>query len=113
MKRHAFLVGAFVLLALVLVVAGVLTLNKSGWFTPRHQAVIYFDDSVKGLYIGAPVTFRGVKMGEVTRIGVEVNQQTLVARIFTFYYFAFFITMPIWTKIDKTKPVPERVPAHD
>ncbi|MBB5207209.1 cytochrome b [Chiayiivirga flava] len=39
--------------------------------------------------------------------------QTLVARIFTFYYFAFFITMPIWTKIDKTKPVPERVPAHD
>lgn len=81
MKRHAFLVGAFVLLALVLVVAGVLTLNKSGWFTPRHKAVIYFDDSVKGLYIGAPVTFRGVKMGEVTRIGVEVNQQTLVARI--------------------------------
>ena len=81
MKRHAFLVGAFVLLALVLVVAGVLTLNKSGWFTPRHKAVIYFDDSVKGLYIGAPVTFRGVKMGEVTRIGVEVNQKTLVARI--------------------------------
>ena len=81
MKRHAFLVGAFVLLALVLVVAGVLTLNKSGWFTTRHKAVVYFDDSVKGLYIGAPVTFRGVKMGEVTRIGVEVNQQTLVARI--------------------------------
>lgn len=81
MKRHAFLVGAFVLLALVLVVAGVLTLSKSGWFHTRHQAVVYFDDSVKGLYIGAPVTFRGVKMGEVTRIGVEVNQQTLVARI--------------------------------
>lgn len=81
MKRHAFLVGAFVLLALVLVVTGVLTLNKSGWFHTRHQAVVYFDDSVKGLYIGAPVTFRGVKMGEVTRIGVEVNQQTLVARI--------------------------------
>ena len=81
MKRHAFLVGAFVLLALALVVAGVLTLNKSSWFQDRHQAVVYFDDSVKGLYIGAPVTFRGVKMGEVTRIEVEVNQQTLVARI--------------------------------
>ena len=81
MKRHAFLVGAFVLLALALVVAGVLTLNKSSWFQDRHQAVVYFDDSVKGLYIGAPVTFRGVKMGEVTRIGVEVNQHTLVTRI--------------------------------
>jgi ubiquinol-cytochrome c reductase cytochrome b subunit len=39
--------------------------------------------------------------------------QTMVARVFTFYYFAFFITMPIWTKIDKTKPVPERVTTHD
>jgi ubiquinol-cytochrome c reductase cytochrome b subunit len=39
--------------------------------------------------------------------------QTLVARIFTFYYFMFFITMPVWTRIDKVKPVPERVTTHD
>jgi ubiquinol-cytochrome c reductase cytochrome b subunit len=39
--------------------------------------------------------------------------QTMVARIFTFYYFAFFITMPIWTRMDSVKPVPERVTTHD
>jgi len=39
--------------------------------------------------------------------------ETIVGRVLTFIYFAFFITMPIWTKIDSTKPVPERVPAHD
>jgi ubiquinol-cytochrome c reductase cytochrome b subunit len=39
--------------------------------------------------------------------------QTLVARILTAYYFLFFFTMPIWTAIDKTKPVPERVTMHD
>ena len=39
--------------------------------------------------------------------------QTWVARIQTFYYFAFFITMPIWTRIDATRPVPQRVPEHD
>ncbi|HAI59385.1 MAG TPA: cytochrome b [Xanthomonadaceae bacterium] len=38
--------------------------------------------------------------------------QTLVARICTFFYFAFFFTMPVWTAIDKTKPVPERVTSH-
>jgi ubiquinol-cytochrome c reductase cytochrome b subunit len=38
--------------------------------------------------------------------------QTLIARICTFYYFAFFITMPFWTAIDQTKPVPERVTSH-
>lgn len=39
--------------------------------------------------------------------------ETIIGRVLTFLYFAFFITMPLWTKIDSTKPVPERVPAHD
>jgi ubiquinol-cytochrome c reductase cytochrome b subunit len=39
--------------------------------------------------------------------------QTLMARIFTFYYFAFFILMPIWTRMDAVKAVPERVTTHD
>jgi ubiquinol-cytochrome c reductase cytochrome b subunit len=34
---------------------------------------------------------------------------TLLAQIFTVVYFAFFILMPIYTKLEKTKPVPERV----
>jgi len=34
---------------------------------------------------------------------------TVVARIFTVIYFAFFILMPIYSKKDKTKPVPKRV----
>jgi ubiquinol-cytochrome c reductase cytochrome b subunit len=35
--------------------------------------------------------------------------KTLLAQIGTAVYFAFFLLMPIYTKIDKTKPVPERV----
>ncbi len=35
--------------------------------------------------------------------------ETVIGRILTAYYFLFFLTMPIWTKLDKTKPVPERV----
>jgi len=34
---------------------------------------------------------------------------TLLAQIFTSIYFAYFLLMPIYTSIDKTKPVPERV----
>jgi ubiquinol-cytochrome c reductase cytochrome b subunit len=33
----------------------------------------------------------------------------LVAQIFTVIYFLFFLLMPIYTRIEKTKPVPERV----
>lgn len=34
---------------------------------------------------------------------------TLAAQFFSILYFAFFILMPLYTRIDKTKPVPERV----
>jgi ubiquinol-cytochrome c reductase cytochrome b subunit len=37
---------------------------------------------------------------------------TLAARIFTVVYFAFFLLMPYYTAIDKTKPVPDRVVYH-
>lgn len=33
----------------------------------------------------------------------------LLAQIFSFVYFAFFILMPFYTRFEKTKPVPERV----
>src|SRR3989338_8813965 len=35
--------------------------------------------------------------------------RTLLARIFTITYFAFFLLMPIYTLMEKTKPLPERV----
>ena len=33
----------------------------------------------------------------------------LLARIFTVIYFLYFVLMPWYTSIDKTKPVPDRV----
>ena len=44
-------------------------------------------------------------LGTQPAIGVYI----LMTRVFTVIYFAFFILMPIYTKIDKDKPVPERV----
>jgi ubiquinol-cytochrome c reductase cytochrome b subunit len=36
----------------------------------------------------------------------------ILARIFAALYFAFFLFMPIYTSMEKTKPVPERVVYH-
>jgi ubiquinol-cytochrome c reductase cytochrome b subunit len=47
-------------------------------------------------------------------LGVQPAEGVYViaARLFTVLYFAFFILMPWYTRIDKTKPVPERVVYH-
>ena len=39
--------------------------------------------------------------------------QTLLARVLTMFYFAFFIFMPFWSRLGATKAVPERVTTHD
>ncbi|MEO6064405.1 MAG: cytochrome bc complex cytochrome b subunit [Lysobacterales bacterium] len=39
--------------------------------------------------------------------------ETIIGRVLTFLYFMFFITMPVWTRLDRTRPVPERVTTHD
>lgn len=80
-KKHALLVGAFALGALALVVATVLWLSGNSLFRKQQQAQIYFQGGVAGLYVGAPVTFRGVPVGQVDDIGIEVDQRSLDARI--------------------------------
>jgi ubiquinol-cytochrome c reductase cytochrome b subunit len=47
-------------------------------------------------------------LGTMPAEGVYV----MAARIFTLVYFAFFLLMPYYTAIDKTKPVPDRVVYH-
>jgi ubiquinol-cytochrome c reductase cytochrome b subunit len=36
----------------------------------------------------------------------------ILARIFTIVYFAYFLLMPIYTKLETTRPVPERLTYH-
>lgn len=36
--------------------------------------------------------------------------KTWFARVFTLGYFAFFLLMPLYTRYDRTKPVPQRIP---
>ncbi|TGD72119.1 ubiquinol-cytochrome c reductase [Mangrovimicrobium sediminis] len=36
-------------------------------------------------------------------------ERTFLAQVCSVFYFVFFLSMPFWSKMDKTKPVPERV----
>jgi paraquat-inducible protein B len=73
----AFVLGAIVLLATAIVLFG------GGLFgdgRDRRAATVIFTGSVRGLSVGAPVTLRGVQIGEVTGIDVlwEPNSRQFV-----------------------------------
>ena len=50
-------------------------------FNPSVQAAVVFQDSIAGLSVGAPVTFRGVRVGAVESIAIEFDPKTKVAYI--------------------------------
>jgi paraquat-inducible protein B len=79
MKRNALLIGAFVLAALAMIVVGVLWLSGNTLFKKQQEAMIFYKGNVTGLYVGAPVTFRGVAVGQVEEIGIQVDHDSLKA----------------------------------
>src|SRR5215472_3801202 len=74
-------IGAFVVSAIVLVIAGVLVFGGGKFFQERLPYVLFFDSSVEGLNVGAPVIFRGVQVGQVTAIAAIADPQTFDVRI--------------------------------
>lgn len=71
--QHKTAVGAFVLGGLVLLVIAIVMLGGGRLFSKKLEYVLYFNGSVSGLSTGAPVVFRGVPMGMVTRINLVTN----------------------------------------
>ena len=75
------IIGAFVVGAVAIVVAGLFVLGGGQFLKKKYMHVMYFDGSVKGLKVGAPVTFRGVEIGTVTNIAIRANTEDLTTRI--------------------------------
>ncbi len=80
-KANKTAIGGFVLGALALIVAGVLIFGSGKFLTKTQTYVMYFEGSVKGLNVGAPLVFRGVKIGSVTRILLVANTDDLSFKI--------------------------------
>lgn len=70
MAKHAnpTLVGGFVVGAVVLLVGGLTAFGSGSLFGDDDRFIAFFESSVEGLDVGAPVKYRGVQVGSVTRI---------------------------------------------
>ncbi|MFA5355971.1 MAG: MlaD family protein [Candidatus Omnitrophota bacterium] len=69
-------IGVFVVGAVVLLVIAILVFGSGDLFKHSDKYVLFFDGSVKGLSEGAPVIFRGVKIGNVKDISLLYDPGT-------------------------------------
>lgn len=81
-RANPVVIGGFVLGALLLALGGLVAFG-SGLFQKdtKEIAIARFDGSVSGLNIGAAVTFRGVRIGQVRSIQLQLTPGTYAARI--------------------------------
>lgn len=70
-------VGTFVVGTLLLTFLMILFFSGGHWWSKRDRYVLVYDTSIKGLNVGAPVTIKGVKIGEVSDIKARMYGESL------------------------------------
>lgn len=66
-------IGAFLLGGIALLVVALLTFGGGEFFKSKIRWVVYFDSSLNGLNIGAPVKVEGVQVGIVKEIELQLD----------------------------------------
>jgi paraquat-inducible protein B len=91
-------VGAFIVSALALIVAAVMVFGSGRFFRPRHQFVCFFRGNLNGLKVGAPVKFRGVQIGSVTAVRLNIPGQPRITEVE-----AKNAALPVFIELDQSQ----------
>lgn len=92
-QNHKVAIGAFTLLGALFLVLALIFLGGGKFFKTKTEYVLYFEGSVSGLSVGAPVVFRGVPLGSVTRISLVFDRKSSA------------ITIPVFIHLDESSIV--------
>ncbi|MEP7182899.1 MAG: MlaD family protein [Betaproteobacteria bacterium] len=76
-KANYFKLGLFVIGALVAGMILLVVIGSGRWFQPKLTVETYLNESVQGLDVGSKLKYRGVSIGDVTKIGFTYNQYQL------------------------------------
>jgi ABC-type transporter Mla subunit MlaD len=68
-RRRYFRLGLFILGALVVVTLFLIAFGAGYLLQPKVVVETYFNESVQGIDVGTPLRYRGVPVGQVSRIG--------------------------------------------
>jgi paraquat-inducible protein B len=72
-QANRMMIGGFVVIAVIIMAASLVVFGSGKFFKKTNKYILYFDESVKGLSVGAPVLFQGVQVGSVTSITLQAD----------------------------------------
>lgn len=75
-KANPMAIGVFVVVAMTIALGAIVTLGSGKLFKQTETYVMYFESSLSGLDVGAPVELQGVRIGEVSAIKLVYDNET-------------------------------------
>ncbi len=75
-KANPALIGAFVIVAIAIAFMGLMVLGSGRFFDDSETYVLHFPGDLSGLDAGAPVTLRGVRVGQVETVSIVYDSAT-------------------------------------
>ncbi|MEJ2588272.1 MAG: MlaD family protein [Deltaproteobacteria bacterium] len=85
------IIGVFVVSSIAMLIAGVILFGSGDLFKEKIKYVMFFEDSVKGLSVGAPVIWRGVQIGSVSSIVLRADTRKLT------------VDVPVFIEVDPSR----------
>src|SRR5215472_5191301 len=76
-KANPTIIGGFVLGGIAIVVAAVAVFGSGKFFSRHPRAVAFFQGNIQGLTVGSTVTLRGVEVGSVTAIQMNLDVKNM------------------------------------
>ncbi len=77
-KPNTKMIGLFLVIGITLFAIVVLDFAKDKFLGNKNdQIVMFFEESITGLNVGSPVVFKGVQVGQVSKIGLFTDPDTL------------------------------------
>lgn len=73
-KPKSVAIGAFIAGAVLLIFIALVFFSGGQLFSHKERVIMYFEGSVQGLQLGAPIKLKGVVLGEITEI--QINFQS-------------------------------------
>lgn len=67
------MIGTFVIFSVLLFMIAIVIFGGNRFFEKENLVITYFEGSLQGLSVGAPVTYRGVTIGQVKEIRIHVT----------------------------------------
>ena len=100
-RANPTMVGGFIVGGIALTVVAIILLGSGKLFRDTVDYISWFEGSVNGLAVGAPVKFMGVTIGEVTAIRLRAAEGQILDTAEEFEDWETNVRIPVFYELDR------------